>query len=47
MNRFKGAVLGMIILLATQIAPKLVIYAIVAGLVVYFVKLMMNIINEC
>ncbi|MBO5099348.1 MAG: hypothetical protein J6C16_04200 [Clostridia bacterium] len=47
MNKIKGAIFGMIILLATQIAPKLVIYAIVLGLVVYFVRLMMNIINEC
>lgn len=43
----KGAIFGMITLLATQIAPRLVIYAIVLGLVLYFVKLMMSIINEC
>ena len=47
MNKFKGALLGMLVLLATQVAPKLVIYAIVFGLVVYFVKLMMSIISEC
>lgn len=45
--KLKGAIFGMIILLATQLAPKLVIYAIVFGLVLYFVKLMMSIINEC
>lgn len=43
----KNTVLGMLILLATQVTPKLVIYAVVCGLVVYFVKLMMSIINEC
>lgn len=47
MNKMKGTLLGMIILLATQIAPKLVIYGIVLGLVIYFVRLMMDIINEC
>lgn len=47
MNKMKGALLGMIILIATQIAPKLVIYGIVLGLVIYFVRLMMDIINEC
>ena len=46
-NNFKSVVLGMLILVATQVAPKLVIYGVVAFMVTRFVKMMMSIINEC
>jgi hypothetical protein len=46
-NNFKSVLLGILILIATQIAPKLVIYAIIAFMVTRFVKMMMSIINEC
>lgn len=43
----KNALMGTLALVATQITPKLVIYAVVITLIVYFVRLMMSIINEC
>lgn len=43
----KNTLLGTLALIATQVAPKLIIYAVVISLVVCFVKLMMSIINEC
>ena len=46
-NNFKSVLLGILILIATQITPKLVIYAIIAFMVTRFVKMMMSIINEC
>ena len=46
-NNFKGVLIGMLTLVATQVAPKLVIYGIIAFMVTRFVKMMMSIINEC
>ena len=43
----KNTLIGTLALVVTQVAPKLVIYAIIAFMVTRFVKMMMSIINEC
>ena len=46
-NNFKSVLVGILILIATQLAPQRVIYAIIAFMVTRFVKMMLSIINEC